>query len=81
MAQLYIDGKWTGTRDGGRREVRCPADGSLSLDFLGWIASNPTALGTPLAAGQTFWSQAWLRDPPAPKTTSLSNGLRFTLLP
>ena len=56
-------------------------NGSLSLDFLGWIAANPTAVGAPLAAGQTFWSQAWLRDPPAPKTTSLSNGLRFTLLP
>ncbi len=29
MAELYIGGKWTGTRDGGRREIRCPADGRL----------------------------------------------------
>jgi betaine-aldehyde dehydrogenase len=29
MAELYIGGKWTGAREGGRREIRCPADGTL----------------------------------------------------
>ena len=29
MAELYIDGRWTGARGGGRREIRCPADGSV----------------------------------------------------
>lgn len=29
MADLYIDGTWTPARGGGRREIRCPADGSL----------------------------------------------------
>ena len=29
MAELYIDGQWVSARAGGRREIRCPADGSL----------------------------------------------------
>ena len=29
MAELYVDGSWTDARSGGRREIRCPADGSL----------------------------------------------------
>jgi hypothetical protein len=56
-------------------------NGALNVDFLAFMAANPTAIGQPLASGQTFYSQAWFRDPPAPKTTNLSNGLRFTLTP
>jgi betaine-aldehyde dehydrogenase len=29
MAELFIGGTWTRAREGGRREIRCPADGSL----------------------------------------------------
>ncbi len=29
MANLFIGGRWVGSRAGGRREIRCPADGSL----------------------------------------------------
>ncbi|GAA1779572.1 aldehyde dehydrogenase family protein [Nocardioides hankookensis] len=29
MAELYLDGAWVGARGGARREIRCPADGSL----------------------------------------------------
>jgi betaine-aldehyde dehydrogenase len=29
VSDLYIDGSWTPARGGGRREIRCPADGSL----------------------------------------------------
>ena len=29
MPELYLDGAWTSTRAGARREIRCPADGSL----------------------------------------------------
>jgi betaine-aldehyde dehydrogenase len=29
MAELYVDGLWSSARKGGRREIRCPADGSL----------------------------------------------------
>ncbi|HWL97479.1 MAG TPA: aldehyde dehydrogenase family protein [Nocardioidaceae bacterium] len=29
MPELFMDGRWRSARDGGRREIRCPADGSL----------------------------------------------------
>ncbi|MFD9960890.1 aldehyde dehydrogenase family protein [Amycolatopsis sp. NPDC058986] len=29
MADFFIGGEWVDARDGGRREIRCPADGSL----------------------------------------------------
>jgi len=56
-------------------------NGTLSVDFLNYAFTHPGSLGTPLVAGQMFWSQAWFRDPPAPKTTNLSNGLQFTTCP
>jgi hypothetical protein len=56
-------------------------DGALSIDWLAWVTANPGSLGLPLAAGQTYFGQAWFRDPPAPKTTNLSNGLRWTICP
>ena len=56
-------------------------DGSLSTDWNAFIANNPTALGNPFIAGQAVYAQGWFRDPPAPKTTSLSNALKFTVCP
>jgi hypothetical protein len=56
-------------------------DGSMSIDFLAYCAANPLAIGNPLGAGQTFNSQAWFRDPPSPKTTNLSDGLQWTMVP
>ncbi|MCC7013324.1 MAG: hypothetical protein IT454_12235 [Planctomycetes bacterium] len=56
-------------------------DGSLQLDWLAFLASHPGALGAPFAAGQQVNVQCWYRDPPAPKTTSLSNALEFTTCP
>jgi hypothetical protein len=56
-------------------------DGVLSIDFLAFMASNPTALGQPLYAGERFDIQAWFRDPPAPKTTNLSDALEFDVVP
>ena len=29
MPELYVDGAWSGALGGGRREIRCPADGTL----------------------------------------------------
>lgn len=54
-------------------------DGALAIDFNSFVASNPTALGSPFVQGQTYYAQAWFRDPSAPKGTNLSGGLRFTL--
>ena len=56
-------------------------NGGLSADFHAFFAANPTALGTPLTAGQKVYAQAWYRDPPAPKTTNLSNGIELTVGP
>ncbi|MCY3002304.1 MAG: thrombospondin type 3 repeat-containing protein [Planctomycetota bacterium] len=56
-------------------------DGTLSIDLLAWIAAHPGALGTPFAVGDVVWAQGWYRDPPAPKTTNLSNAIQFTLEP
>ena len=29
MPEIFVNGRWESARDGGRREIRCPADGSL----------------------------------------------------
>src|SRR5262249_55440572 len=50
-------------------------DGSLSVDFLAFMAANPSALGQPITAGQQYHTQGWFRDPPSPKHTALSDGL------
>jgi len=56
-------------------------DGSAAFDFLAHVAANPTALGVPFCAGDVVNAQLWYRDPPAPKTTNLSDALQFTLAP
>jgi hypothetical protein len=56
-------------------------DGVLSLDWNAFRAANPSALGAPFSAGQRVYAQGWFRDPPSPKTTSLSNGLTFVTCP
>ena len=53
-------------------------DGTLTLDFNGWMAANPQKAPP---AGSTAHVQGWFRDPPSPKGTSLSNGLRFFVCP
>ena len=55
--------------------------GVLSVDWNHYVATHPSAVGAPFAAGVTVWAQGWFRDPPAPKTTSLSNGLVFVVQP
>lgn len=56
-------------------------DGALALDWNAFRAAHPSALGAPFVAGSVFDAQAWYRDPPSPKTTSLSNALEFVLEP
>jgi len=55
--------------------------GAYSQDWNAFMAANPGALGSPRAAGASFDAQLWMRDPPSPKSTLLSNGLRFVLAP
>lgn len=56
-------------------------DGALSVDFFAWFAANPTSLGAPAFPGQHFNAQTWFRDPPAPKTTNLSDAIEFDICP
>ena len=45
------------------------------------MIANPSALGNPWTAGDKVYVQGWFRDPPACKTTSLSNAVELTYLP
>ena len=56
-------------------------DGVFAEDWNAYIAAHPAALGQPFAGGETVWAQGWFRDPPAPKSTNLSDALVFQLLP
>jgi Tol biopolymer transport system component len=56
-------------------------NGSLVLDWNAFQTSNPTALGAPWMVGERVFVQSWFRDPPACKTTSLSNALELIYLP
>lgn len=56
-------------------------NGLLSEDWHSFMASHPSALGSPRTIGASFDAQGWFRDPPASKTTNLSDGLHFTLAP
>jgi hypothetical protein len=56
-------------------------NGGYSLNWDAFVAANPTAIGVPFAAGDKVFVQAWFRDPPAPKTTNLSNAVELTVQP
>lgn len=56
-------------------------DGTLTLDWNSYLSAHATALGTPFSPGDTVWAQAYFRDPAGPKTTALSDGLRFVICP
>ena len=56
-------------------------DGSMMLDFGAFQLATPGSLGQPFAVGNKVYAQAWYRDPPAPKTTNLSNGVELTFVP
>jgi len=56
-------------------------NGSLTQDWNVYQSGNPTSLGNPFSAGDKVYAQAWYRDPPAAKTTNLSDGLEMTMIP
>jgi hypothetical protein len=69
----------TGTQTTGGSAGAC--DGAMALDWNAFSSANPGALGQPFTAGQDVWAQCYFRDPAGPKTTALSNAVRFTLCP
>ena len=56
-------------------------DGALVLDWNAFQIATPTASGNPWTAGDKAWIQGWFRDPPACKTTFLSQALEVTYIP
>jgi betaine-aldehyde dehydrogenase len=63
VAELYIDGGWREAVAGGRREIRCPADGSLVATVSeGTRADTEAAV---LAARRAFDAGPWPRTPAA----------------
>jgi hypothetical protein len=56
-------------------------DGTLSLDWNAFQAANPGSLGSPFSVGDKVFVQGWFRDPPACKSTSLSDALEMTYVP
>jgi hypothetical protein len=56
-------------------------DGTISVDWLDYVVTHPGAIGSPLSVGTLVQAQTWFRDPPAPNTTNLSNGVQFITCP
>lgn len=56
-------------------------NGALSIDLRAFLAANPGALGTPLTPGGTFHVQGWFRDPPAVRSTNLSDAVTIPSCP
>ncbi len=69
----------TGVQNAGGTVGTC--SGVLALDWNLYTSTTVGALGTPFAGGETVWAQGWFRDPPAPKTTNLSDGYTFIVEP
>jgi hypothetical protein len=56
-------------------------DGVLVEDWNAFTANQPGALGQPFVGGELVHAQAWFRDPPAPKSTNLTNARVFVVAP
>ncbi|MEV1079962.1 aldehyde dehydrogenase family protein [Streptomyces sp. NPDC050211] len=61
MAHLYVDGSWRDPVAGGLREIRCPADGTLSATVA--EGTRPDAEAAIAAARRAFDEGPWPRTP------------------
>jgi hypothetical protein len=69
----------TSVLDSGGTPNSC--NGAYAIDWNAFQSTHPQALGNPWIAGAQVDVQAWFRDPPAPKSTSLSDAVRLTYVP
>lgn len=56
-------------------------DGAFAVELNNFFNVFPSALGLPFASGEKLYVQSWFRDPPAPRTTNLSNAIELTMQP
>lgn len=68
----------TASSSGGTAGV---CDGALTLDWNAFQFTHPGALGNPWSVGAKVYAQGWYRDPPAVKTTNLTDALELTYAP
>jgi len=61
VTSLFIDGEWRAPLDGGRREIRCPADGSLVATVA--EATRSDTLAAIAAARRAFDEGPWPHTP------------------
>jgi betaine-aldehyde dehydrogenase len=66
MAENFIDGAWVAAREGGRREIRCPATGDLVAEI-----DESTAADTEAAIAA---ARAAFDDGPWPRTSARARG-------
>ncbi len=66
MPELYVEGEWVNARAGGRREIRCPADGSLVAEV---DEAGPEDTGAAIAAAHRAFHHG-----PWPHTSALERG-------
>jgi len=77
VPQLFIDGSWQSARAGGRREIRCPADGSLVAE-IDEAGPEDTAAAID-AARRAFDTGPWPTTP-APERGALLHRVADRLL-
>jgi subtilisin-like proprotein convertase family protein len=56
-------------------------NGQYTQDLNAYLAGHPSAVGSPFSSGDKIYAQAWFRDPPSPKSSSLSNAIELTVHP
>jgi betaine-aldehyde dehydrogenase len=66
VPELYVDGSWTSARAGARREIRCPADGSLVAEI---DEAGPEDTEAAIAAAHRAFHEG-----PWPRTSSRERG-------
>ena len=66
MPELYVAGEWVTARSGGRREIRCPADGTLVAEI-----DEATAEDTEAAIAAAHHA---FHDGPWPRTSARERG-------
>jgi betaine-aldehyde dehydrogenase len=70
MSEFFIAGQWRGPRNGGQREIRCPADGSLVATVA---EGSPDDVNDAVsAARQAFDAGAWPATPERDRGALLS---------